>query len=116
VVVDWTRLIVDGESLPQLTMADIDRANEARFAIDASCTWDVAVERLQRNGEAASAYVRTLSDEDLDRAATFTLFGGARVSAQTVIEQILIGDPLAHVASLREALLAGASTSDTAAS
>jgi hypothetical protein len=48
--------------------------------------------------------LRGLTDADLDRTAPFALFGGAIVSTQTVIEQILIGDPLAHLPSLRSAL------------
>jgi hypothetical protein len=107
-VVDWIRLLVAGEELPALTMDDINRANEARFSADATCTWEQALERLRQNGAVAAAYVRILSDAELDRAAPFTLFGGARVSVQTLIEQILIGDPLTHLASLQATLLADA--------
>ncbi len=110
-VVGWIRLLVAGEELPVLTMDDINRANEARFATDATSTWEQALDRLRQNGADAAAYVRTLSDAELDRAAPFSLFGGAHVSAQTLIEQILIGDPLTHLASLQAALLTDAHAS-----
>ncbi len=110
VVSGWVRTLVAGHALPPVTMDVVDRANAEGFARDAGCTRDEVLERLARNGEAVAETVRGLTDAELDLTAPFALFGGASVSAQTLIEQILIGDPLAHLPSIRAA--SGEATDD----
>jgi hypothetical protein len=96
--------LVDSRSLPPVTMADVDRANAEGYARDAGCTRDEILHRLAVTGEEAAETVRGLTDEQLDLTAPFALFGGATVSVQTLIEQILIGDPLGHLPSIEAAI------------
>jgi hypothetical protein len=101
---DLVSTLATGQSLPRVTMEDVDRANAEGFARDAGCTREEALHRLAANGEEAAETVRGLTDEQLDRAGPFALFGGATVSVQTLIEQILIGDPLGHLPSIEAAI------------
>jgi uncharacterized damage-inducible protein DinB len=104
VVTGWIQSVVTGDGLPPLTMEQVDRDNGESFARDAECAKTEVLERLRRSAAAAARQLRTLSDADLDRTAPFSLFGGAQVSVQTLIEQILIGDPIQHLVGIRGTL------------
>lgn len=56
------------------------------------------------HGAAAAAYLRGLSDEELDRTTTPPVFGPDPVTVQHVIEMVLIGPPLVHGNGLRQGL------------
>jgi len=101
VVSGWVRSLVSGHGLPPVTMDDVDRVNGAGFARDAGCSREETLDRLARHGEAAADAVRGLTDAQLDLTAPFALYGGTTVSTQTLIDQVLIGDPLAHLPSIR---------------
>ena len=104
VIGGWVRSLADGQPLPQLTMEEVDRVNAEGFARDAGCTREEVLHRLATNGEAAAETVRSLTDAQLDLTTPCALFGGATVSVQTLIEQLLIGDPLAHLPSIKAAI------------
>jgi hypothetical protein len=95
---------VDGEEIPPFKMSDFDEGN-AKFASEnAAMPLDQIVARLRENGALAAAYVRSLSDDDLDRATTLATMGDQPVTAQQLIEWVLIGHAREHGQSLREGL------------
>jgi len=77
-------------------------AKHAREQVNASKT--ETLELLRNNSEAAAAAVRAFSDEELDRAAPFSLSFGAPVTAQFVIEDHALRHSWHHFARIRRAL------------
>ena len=63
-----------------------------------------ALELLRRNSREAAVAVRAFTDEELDRAATFSLSFGAPVTAQFVIEDHALRHSWHHLARIRKAL------------
>lgn len=101
---DWVRAIVAGRTLPDITMADIDRNNAEQAVLNARLGKDEVLARLQANGDRVLAVLRELRDGDPERTAPFGLFGGAPVSVQTLVEQGLLAHVEEHLASLRTAV------------
>ena len=64
----------------------------------------VALELLRRNSREAAVAVRAFTDDDLDRAAPFSLSFGAPVTAQFVIEDHALRHSWHHLARIRTAL------------
>ena len=62
------------------------------------------LELLRRNSVEAAAAVRAFTDEELDRAAPFSLSFGAPVTAQFVIEDHALRHSWHHLARIRTAL------------
>lgn len=102
-VAGWVEAIVAGQPLPELTMAMVDAANAKTARQYANASREEALALLRRNGDAASALVRGLSDEQLDHEASFSLFGGTPVTPAMLIDLVLIGDPRQHLPSIRSA-------------
>lgn len=78
-----------------------NRANADAAQRNADCRTNEVLEQLRIHGTEAAALVRNLHDEDLGRSAPFVLFGGEPTTVRAFIERVLIGDPVAHLASLR---------------
>ncbi len=82
----------------------VNGKNDARAAASANCTKAEVVALLRKDAATMAGYVRSLSDEDLDRSAPFTLAGGASPTAQQLIEGgVLIEHVTGHLASIRSA-------------
>lgn len=95
------RLIANGPPVPEVTQAWIDERN-ARWSHEfAGCTRVAVLALLGSGGIEAAEIVRGLSDEYLERSAVVL---GNTMSAQQVIESILIGHPRGHLESLRAAI------------
>jgi hypothetical protein len=102
-VAGWVGSILAGESLPPLTMAEIDRLNAERAISNDGLSKDGVLARLRASGATMTAVLRGLSDDDLARSAPFTLFGG-EVNVQTLVEQAVLAHTEQHLASLRAAV------------
>jgi hypothetical protein len=102
--IDLARAIASGKAVTDVTwevVADLN-ANHARE--QANITKSEALELLRRNSRAAAAAVRAFTDEELDRAAPFSLSHGAPVTAQFVIEDHPLRHSWHHLARIRKAL------------
>jgi uncharacterized damage-inducible protein DinB len=95
--------IANGQQLPAITMEMIDAGNAQHAQEHANCTKEETIDLLRRDGQAAAEMVRGLSDEQLDRSQALPLLGGPQMSAQQIIEMILIGHPTEHTAHIKEA-------------
>ena len=95
--------LATGQPLPNLTMEMIHQGNAAHAQEHANCTKAETVALLRQNGAAAATVVRGLQDDQLDRTAS-VIAGAPPMSAQQVIEGILIGHVQEHSASIRSAL------------
>ena len=62
------------------------------------------IELLRRNSAAAEASIRALSDEDLDRAATVSLYEDAPLTCQFVLEDHAVRHSYHHLERIRAAV------------
>lgn len=95
------QLIAGGQPVPPLTMDMIHQGNAEHAKQFAHCSKTETLELLRKNGAAASAAVRGLSDAQLDRTAA--LLGGTMSAAQ-IIERIMIHHIEDHYGSIRKAV------------
>jgi ubiquinone/menaquinone biosynthesis C-methylase UbiE len=102
VEVDFARAIASGKSVTQVTPDAVNEMNakHAREHVDVSR--GDALRLLRENSEAAAAAVREFTDEELDRAAPFSLSFGAPVTAQFVLEDHAVRHSWHHLARLRK--------------
>jgi hypothetical protein len=97
--------IVNGDKLPELTGEQIDQmANQhAREHVD--CTKAEVLEVLRKSGDMLVAFAAGLADSDLDRTGYLAAIG-REVSAQQLIETVVLQSGGEHFANLKAAAVA----------
>jgi len=101
-----TPLIVDvaeGRPFPPLTSEMIDHQNARHAEQYANVGQAETVALLRANRTTAVAQLRALTDTQLERTTTASVFGPAPVTAQQLTEFLLIGHTLGHLASIQAA-------------
>ena len=102
--IDLARAIAGGKSVTDVTWEVVAELNAKNAREHAGATKAGALELLRRNSREAAAAVREFTDEELDRAAPFSLSFGAPVTAQFVIEDHALRHSWHHLARIRTAL------------
>ena len=103
--IDVARAVASGNAVTGVTW-DVVAALNAKHAHEhAEETKATTLELLRRNSREAANAVRTFTDEQLDRAAPFSLSFGAPITAQFVIEDHALRHSWHHLARIRTALL-----------
>jgi SAM-dependent methyltransferase len=102
--VNLARTIASGKAVMDVTWALVAEMNAKHAQDHVEVGKDAALELLWRNSREAAAAVGALTDEELDRAAPFSLAHGAPVTAQFVIEDHALRHSWHHLARLRAAL------------
>jgi hypothetical protein len=102
--VDLARTIASGKAVTDVTWKVVAELNAKHAHDQAGIMKAVALELLRRNSHEAAAAVRAFTDEELDRAAPFSLSFGAPVTAQFVIEDHALRHSWHHLARIRTAL------------
>jgi hypothetical protein len=102
--VDIARAVASGKAITDVTWEAVAAMNGKHAHENARVTKAAALELLRRNSHEAAAAVRALTDEELDRAAPFSLSFGAPVTAQFVIEDHALRHSWHHLARIRTAL------------
>lgn len=102
-VAGLAQLLASGQPLPPLTLEIFHHGNAQHAAEYATVSKQTILDALHSGGAQAGAIVSGLSDEALDRAGHFTLLNG-EISAQGVIENILIGHVRGHLDSIKTAV------------
>ena len=101
---EYISAAAEGTAMPSYTWDDINGLNERRAKENAACGKSDVLKLIRDNTSAIGAYVRGLSDEQLDRTASLPLAGGATVTTQQLIEGgVLIEHATGHLASIRAA-------------
>jgi hypothetical protein len=102
--IELARAVAGGKAVRDVTWEAVAGLN-AKHALDHQGVTQAATLDLlrQNSGEAAKA-VRAFTDEELDRAAPFSLSFGAPVTAQFVIEDHAVRHSWHHLARIRSAL------------
>ena len=95
--------IIAGQEVPP-TVGPSDEGNARQAAENAALPRDQILRLLRDHGTMATAYLRTLNDDALDRTATLAIFGQNPVTAANVIEWVLVGHAADHANSLRQGL------------
>ncbi len=102
--IDLARTIASGKAVTDVTWDVVAELNAKHAQDQAEVTKAAALELLRRNSGEAAAAVRAFTDEELDRAAPFSLSFGAPVTAQFVIEDHALRHSWHHLARIRTAL------------
>jgi len=102
--IDLARTIASGKAVTDVTNEVVAEMNAKHAQDQAGVTKAAALELLRRNSREAAAAVRAFTDEELDRAAPFSLSFGAPVTAQFVIEDHALRHSWHHLARIRTAL------------
>lgn len=96
--------VVQEQPLPPLTQETIDH-NNARHAADyAEVGPSETLTLLRHNTSATADFIRTLTDAQLDTVVAVPAFNLAAASAGQLIEFLLIGHTLGHLASIQTAI------------
>ena len=102
--IDVARAIASGKAVTDVTWEVVAELNAKHAHEHAGVTKAAALELLRRNSHEAAAAVRAFTDDELDRAAPFSLSFGAPVTAQFVIEDHALRHSWHHLARIRTAL------------
>jgi hypothetical protein len=102
--IDVARAIASGKAVTDVTWDAVAELNAKHAHEHAEVTKAAALELLRRNSHEAAAAVRAFTNEELDRAAPFSLSFGAPVTAQFVIEDHALRHSWHHLARIRAAL------------
>jgi len=104
VEIHLAQAIATGQAVTDVTWEAVAQMNNKHAQEQAGVTKEAALELLQKNSREAAAAVRAFTDEELDRAAPFSLSFGAPVTAQFVIEDHAVRHSWHHLAKIRKAL------------
>lgn len=100
------KIIAEGKPVAGLTWADVDKINADHAARSRNVTKEEAIDLLRRNSAEAAAAIRGLSDEELDRATTNSLYEGAVLTCQFMLEDHAVRHAYHHLGRIRRALKA----------
>jgi hypothetical protein len=102
--IQLAQTLAEGRAITGVTPTDVDEMNAAHAREHDGISKDVALQLLRKNSAAAAAAIRALSDEELDRAAPASLYGGAPLTCQFVLEDHAVRHSYHHLARIRASL------------
>ena len=98
------QVLASGQPVTGVTMDDVHSGNAAHAIEFHAVTREAAVELLERNSAVAAAAIRALSDEQLEQAAPASLYAGAPITCQFMLEDHAVRHSYHHLARIRAAL------------
>ena len=99
---EYITAAAEGKTMPAYSWDDINNKNEGRADKNSAASKQQVLGELRDGGASTAAYIRGLSDEQLDRKGALGLAGGAEVSAEQLIQGgVLIDHVRGHMASLQ---------------
>jgi len=102
--IQLAQTLAAGKPVEGVTMDDVHAMNAKHAAENDAVTPAAALQLLRRNSAAAAAAIRALGDEELDRAAAASLYSGAPITCQFMLEDHAVRHSYHHLARLRAAL------------
>lgn len=106
--VELAQSIAQGQPLAGVTWDVVANVNAGHANENQEVTKEAALALLKQNSAAAAAAIRALTDEDLDRAVTQSLYGDAELTCQFFLEDHAVRHAMHHLAKMRAALAAPA--------
>jgi len=102
--IQLAQTLAAGKPVEGVTMDDVHAMN-AKHAVDNdAASKAAAIELLRRNSAAAAAAIRALSDEELERAAPASLYSGAPITCQFMLEDHAVRHSYHHLAKIKKTL------------
>jgi hypothetical protein len=102
--VELAQRLAAGGALTELGWDDVHALNAEHARTNDAVGRDATLDLLRRNAAAAAAAIREMSDEALDRMAPNSLYGGAPLSCQFMLEDHAVRHSYHHLARIRAAL------------
>jgi hypothetical protein len=100
--IQLAQTLASGKPVTGVTMDDVHAMNAAHAKEYDAVTKEATLDLLQRNSVAAATAVRTLSDEDLDRAAEASLYSNAPITCQFMLEDHAVRHSYHHLARIQQ--------------
>jgi hypothetical protein len=101
---ELVQAIASGQAVTEVTWEVVAQLNAKHAADHVQTSKAATLELLRRNSREAAQAARALTDDQLDRAAPFSLSYGAPVTAQFVLEDHPVRHSWHHLARIRAAL------------
>ena len=79
---EYITAAAEGKEMPAYSWDDINSRNDSRAEKNSAASKAEVLGELRDGGSSTAAYIRGLSDEQLGRAGSLALAGGASVTAQ----------------------------------
>jgi hypothetical protein len=102
--IQLAKTLAAGKPVVGVTWDAVNEMNDAHARENDAVTKEEALDLLKRNSEAAAAAIRTLSDDELDQAATVSLNSDAPLTCQFILEDHAVRHSYHHLARLRSVL------------
>lgn len=102
--IELAQIVAAGRPIVDVTMKDVHAMNAKHATDHAAVTKDEAIALLTTNGAAAAAAIRALTDAELAMAAPVSLYEGAPLTCQFVLEDHAVRHSYHHLARIRAAL------------
>ena len=102
--IEAARVIASGKPVTDITWEAVANLNAKHAQEHAFVTKTDGLDLLRKNSREAASSLREFTDDELDRAAPFSLAFGAPVTAQFVIEDHALRHSWHHLARIRAAL------------
>jgi hypothetical protein len=102
--IDLARAVAADKSVSDVTWEAVAQLNAKHAYDNAEVSKAAALQLLRQNSREAAAVVRAFTNEELDKAAPFSLSFGAPMTAQFVIEDHAMRHSWHHLAAIRKAL------------
>jgi len=102
--IELARKLAAGGALAELTWDAIHEMNAGHAREHDGVTREEAVALLRSNAAEAAKAIRTLTDDELDRVAPNSLYGGAPLTCQFMLEDHAVRHAFHHLEGIRAAL------------
>ena len=102
--IELAQTLARGQAIVGVTMDAVHEMNAAHAREHHDVTKEAALDLLGRNSTAAAAAILALTSEELDRAAPASLYSGAPVTCQFMLEDHAVRHSYHHLARVRRAL------------
>ena len=102
--IELAQLLAAGKPIEGVTWDVVADINARHAQEHAAVTRQEALDRLQRNSDAATAAIRALSDEQLERAAGISLNADAPLTCQFMLEDHAVRHSYHHLEGIRAAV------------
>ena len=102
--IQLAQTIAAGMPVEGVTGDDVNKMNAGHAKENDTISKEAALDLLRRNSAAAAAAIRTLKDEELDRAAPVSLYSDAPLTCQFVLEDHAVRHSYHHLARIQRTL------------
>jgi hypothetical protein len=104
VEIQLAQALAAGKPITGVTWDVVHEMNAGHARENDAVTRAATLELLRRNSAAAAAAIRALGDEELDRAATASLYADAPITCQFMLEDHAVRHSYHHLARVQAAL------------